>query len=149
MPTPTAGWIHRVENWAHADGLAGLYSRVLEHDRESVYGQLQRWNTDESQWLRRVSLVSLIHYTGKNAVFLPLNQVLPLIDNCLADERERVQKALGWVLREMGHVYTDEIRQYIVQNMAELSTVAFSRAIERRAPSAKAKLRQLRKGIRT
>ena len=107
--------------------MAGLYSRVLEHDRESVYGQLQRWNTDESQWLRRVSLVSLIHYTGKNAVFLPLNQVLPLIDNCLADE----------------------IRQYIVQNMAELSTVAFSRAIERRAPSAKAKLHQLRKGIRT
>ena len=82
-------------------------------------------------------------------MFLPLNQVLPLIDNCLADERERVQKALGWVLREMGHVYTDEIRQYIVQNMAELSTVAFSRAIERRAPSAKAELRQLRKGIRT
>jgi hypothetical protein len=34
----------------------------------------------------------------------------------------------------MGHVYPDEIRQFIVQNMADLSTVAFSRAIERRNP---------------
>ena len=52
------------------------------------------------------------------------------------------------MLREMGHVYPDEIRQFIVQNMADLSTVAFSRAIERRNPDLRAKLRQLRKEAR-
>ena len=60
----------------------------------------------------------------------------------------RVQKAVGYVLREVGHVYPDEIRQFIVQNMADLSTVAFSRAIERRNPDLRAKLRQLRKEAR-
>ena len=42
------------------------------------------------------------------------------------------------MLREMGHVYPDEIRQFIVQNMADLSIVAFSRAIERRLPDLRA-----------
>ena len=52
------------------------------------------------------------------------------------------------MLRDMGQVYPDEIRQFIVQNMADLSTVAFSRAIERRNPDLRAKLRQLRKEAR-
>ena len=138
-------WSARVENWAHADGLAVLYSRLLESDPEAVYGQIERWNADSDQWLRRVSLVSLIHYTGKNAVFLPLDKVLPLTDACLEDERYYVQKAVGWVLREMGHVYPDEIRQYLEQNMAALSSVAFSRAIERRDPAERRQLRGLRR----
>ena len=58
-----------------------------------------------------------------------------------------MQKAVGYVLREVGHVYPDEIRQFIVQNMADLS-LAFSRAIERRNPDLRAKLRQLRKEAR-
>ena len=138
-------WSNRVENWAHADGLGGLYSRILEHDPNPVYKQLKLWNTGPNEWLRRISLVSLIHYTGKNAVFLSPDQVLPLVDNCLLDERDYVQKALGWVLREMGHVYPDEIRAYIEKNNTDLSSIAFSRAIERRDVSEREKLRQLRK----
>ena len=61
-------------------------------------------------WLRRISIVSLIHYSGKNAVFLPLERALPLVAACLDDEREQVQKAVGWVLREPGNAYPNELR---------------------------------------
>jgi len=142
-------WSNRVENWAHADGLGGIYSRVLEQYPDPVYEQLQLWNTAPNQWLRRISLVSLIHYTGKNAVFLPPDQVLPLVDNCLSDDRHYVQKALGWVLREMGHVYPNEIRVYIEKSISMLSSIAFSRAIERRDASVREELRRLRKDKRS
>ena len=63
-------WIARVDNWCHSDGLSGTYSRLLEADPASVMPVLERWNKDEALWPRRVSIVSLIHYSGKNAVFL-------------------------------------------------------------------------------
>jgi len=142
------GWSDRVENWAHADSLGGLYSHILEAYPDEIYPQLQTWNRDENQWLRRISLVSLIHYTGKNAVFLPPEKVLPLVSNCLDDRRYYVQKAVGWVLREMGHVYPAEIRRYIEDNVAVLSPGAFNRAIERRPADERIELRRIRESAR-
>jgi 3-methyladenine DNA glycosylase AlkD len=141
-------WHERVDNWCHADGLSSLYSWILASDPAQVYPQLEVWNRSEDQWLRRISIVSLIHYSGKNAVFMPLDRVLPLVTRCLADEREYVQKAVGWVLRELGHAYPDEVRAYLEEHLATISAVAFTRAIERRSPGAKAELRALRAAAR-
>jgi 3-methyladenine DNA glycosylase AlkD len=96
-----------------------------------VYPQLEAWNREADQWLRRISLVSLIHYSGKNAVFMPLDRVLPLVTACLADEREYVQKAVGWVLREMGNAYPDEVGAYLEEHRAAISAAAFRRATAR------------------
>jgi hypothetical protein len=74
-------WSGRVDNWCHSDGLSAIYSRVLERCPKEVYPQIVSWNHSESEWLRRISLVSLIHYSGKK-LFCPEN-VLPLVSNCL------------------------------------------------------------------
>lgn len=133
-------WHARVDNWCHCDGLSSLYSWLLAGDPDAVYPQLKAWNRTDDQWLRRISLVSLIHYSGKNAVFVPLDRVLPLVTTCLPDEREHVQKAVGWVLREMGNAHPDEVRVYIEQHITTISVGALRRAIERRSPGEKAKL---------
>lgn len=138
------GWTPRIDNWCHSDGLSSLYSRILENDPKEVYPQLVEWNRAEGEWLRRISLVSLIHYTGRNAVFMPLKKVLPLVSNCLADERYYVQTAVGWVLREMGQVHQSEITKYLETNAGRLSTPAFSRAVERLSIKERARLRGLR-----
>jgi 3-methyladenine DNA glycosylase AlkD len=121
-------WPARVDNWCHCDGLASLYSWILASDPDLVYPQLEVWNRAEEQWLRRISLVSLIHYSGKNAAFVPLDRVLPLITTCLKDEREHVQKAVGWVLREMGHAHPKAVATYIEKHSATISPVALRRA---------------------
>jgi 3-methyladenine DNA glycosylase AlkD len=141
-------WSERVENWAHADSLGGLYSHILEAYANQVYPDIQAWNVAGSEWLRRLSLVSLIHYSGKNAVFLPPEKVLPLVSNCLDDRRYYVQKAVGWVLREMGHVYPAEVRSYIEANIGALSADAFARAVEGRDAGEREELRRLRKASR-
>jgi 3-methyladenine DNA glycosylase AlkD len=121
-------WTGRVDNWCHADGLSSLYSWILAGEPDRVYPQLKNWNRAEDQWLRRISLVSLIHYSGKNAVFLPPRRVLPLVTACLRDEREYVQNAVGWVLREMGHAHPEEIRAFIDEHGTALSPIALRRA---------------------
>jgi 3-methyladenine DNA glycosylase AlkD len=138
-------WHERVDNWCHCDGLSSLYSWILASEPAEVYPQLEAWNRTADQWLRRISLVSLIYYSGKNAVFMPLDRVLPLVTTCLADEREYVQNAVGWLLREVSNAYPDEVRTYLEEHIATISAVAFRRAIERRSPGEKAELRALRK----
>lgn len=138
-------WSDRVDNWCHSDGLSGVYSRVLERYPEDVYPQLQAWNAAEDEWLRRISIVSLVHYTGKNAAFLPPDKVLPLVSNCLGDPRHYVQTAVGWVLREMGQAYPGEIGHYLETHASAMSASAFSRAIERRSADDRARLRELRR----
>ena len=141
-------WSERVDNWCHSDGLSAIYSRILESYPREVYPQLISWNRSESEWLRRISLVSLIHYSGKNAVFLSPEKVLPLVSNCLDDHRYYVQTAVGWVLREMSLVYGKEIINYLGTHAEQISTPAFSRAVERLNNKEKIRLRDLRK-VRT
>jgi 3-methyladenine DNA glycosylase AlkD len=138
-------WHQRVDNWCHCDGLSSLYSWILASEPAEVYPQLEEWNRAADQWLRRISIVSLIHYSGKNAVFMPPDRVLPLVTTCLADEREYVQNAVGWVLREMGRAYPSEVRAYLEDHITAISPLAFRRAVERTSPDAKAELQALRR----
>jgi 3-methyladenine DNA glycosylase AlkD len=138
-------WSNRVDNCCHSDGLSEIYSRILEGNLAGTYPQIESWNLDENEWLRRISLVSLIHYSGKNAVFLPLNKVLPLVSNCIADQRYYIQTAVGWVLRETGHVYDNEITNFLETHSDKMGTQAFSRAIERLSPGERTRLRNMRK----
>ena len=138
-------WSGRVDNWCHSDGLSAIYSRVLERYPAKVYPQLMTWNNSESEWLRRISLVSLIHYSGRNAVFLPPKKVLPLVSNCLDDQRYYVQTAVGWVLREMGNVYNSEITKYLETHADRMSSPALSRAIEKWGSRERTRLQGMRK----
>lgn len=141
-------WSGHVENWAHSDSLSSIYSYLLAQNFDEVYGVLQQWNNAENQWLRRLSMVSLIHYSGKKAVFLPLDKVLPMLENCLDDERPYVQKAIGWVLREANYVYHAEISAFIEQHLADLRGIAFSAATERFSEAERGTFIEGRKAVR-
>lgn len=138
-------WAVNVDNWCHSDALASLYSQLLEAQFDEVYPQLQAWNADEPLWLRRLSITSLVHYTGKNAIFLPPERMLPLLERCVGDDRRYIQLALGWVLRELGRVHAREAEQFLQANAARMGAVAWARALEKTAPAAKARLAMRRK----
>ncbi len=93
-------------------------------------------------------MVSLIHYSGKKAVFLSLDKVLPMLENCLDDERPYVQKAIGWVLREANYVYHDEISAFIEQYLANMRGIAFGAATERFSKTERSALLERRKAMR-
>ena len=134
-------WINRVDNWCHADVLSWTYSRLLEANPTTVMPVLEQWNVDAALWPRRVSIVSLIHYSGKNAVFLTPDEVLPMVDRCVEDRRQPMQKAVGWVLREMWRAYPIEIQGYLEANAGRIAPSAFTRAIERMDVATRMELR--------
>ena len=138
-------WIARVDNWCHADSLSGVYSRLVEADPDTVLPVLRAWNKMEQVWYRRVSITSLIHNTGKNAAFLPPKIVMPMVRGCLEDHREPMQKALGWVLREMNRAYPEDVRSFLENSFTAIGAVAFSLAIERDAPDERRRMRDRRK----
>ncbi len=139
-------WADRLDNWCHCDALCGIYSHLLEQQFEDVYPMLVVWNGKDSLWHRRASLVSLVHYTGKNAVFLPPEKVLPLVFNCLGDSRHYIQTAVGWVLREMGHVYPSEIVRFVEKHVHGFSPTAFSRVIQGLPKDSVQRLKELHRG---
>jgi 3-methyladenine DNA glycosylase AlkD len=138
-------WSERIDNWCHSDALSGIYSRLLAARFGEVYPAVEAWNASPGLWLRRLSLTSLIHYSGKGAVFLPPQQMLPLVANCTADHRQHVEMAVGWVLREVGQVYPDEVGAFLQNHAADMSSRAFARAVERRTPLQRAALLAMRK----
>lgn len=138
-------WVDRIDNWAHSDDLSAIYSRLLEADFDEVYPTLQSWNTSEELWHKRISIVSLIHYTGENAVFLGPTEVLPLVQNCVADHRPYIQKATGWVLREMHRKFPEEIEEFLSLNLAQIGSVGLTRAIEKLSAEEKSRWRAQRK----
>lgn len=130
-----SGWIDRIDNWAHADDLARVYSRALEASRalegssDVVYAALVGWSTEPDQWRQRIAMVSLIHYTGKHANFMPPNDVLAVVANCVADDRAPVSKAVGWVLRETMKADKQAVLDFMATHEATMSAATRRRAL--------------------
>ena len=123
-------WVTRVENWAHSDEMSWVYSYVLEAYFDEVFEDLERWNQQDELWPKRISIVSLIHYTGKNSVFLPPKVVFPMVERCIDDHRYYMQKATGWVLREMLRAYPDEVEAFLTAHLSAIGSDALSRSVE-------------------
>ena len=123
-------WVKRVENWAHSDEMSWVYSYVLEAYFDEVYTDLLKWNKTNDLWPKRISIVSLIHYTGKKAVFLPPDIVFPMVERCIDDHRYYMQKATGWVLREMNRGYPKDVEAFLTKHLAVIGSDALSRSVE-------------------
>lgn len=136
-------WITRIDNWAHADDLARLYSWALADDRGGVYPQLEAWNAASGEWERRVSMVSLVHYSGKNSFFMPTELVFPLLENCLDDARPSVQKALGWVLREACDAHPTATVAFMIEHIDEIRASTLRRATSHLPTSEQQRLREV------
>ena len=90
---------------------------------------LECWNMDESLWPRRVSIVSLIHYSGKNAVFLPPDEVLPMVIAASKTAATMQSRRLGST-RDVAGVSRGN-RGYLKANADRIAPSAYTRAIER------------------
>ncbi len=112
-------WVSRVENWAHADWLASLISHVAANHPSDILPSLRQWSGSECTWRARVGLVAHIHYTGKNAVYLPLRTVLNAVEASVANRTLPVHRARCWVLREMHKMYPSEVAMYVQRRLSQ------------------------------
>ncbi len=126
-PTIFAGiknWIARVENWGHCDEFSYILSCLTELEPKKVLPYLQELNNSDNIWRIRTSIVSTVHYAGKNLVYLPPDVVFPLLENHISHWDKYVSKAVGWVLREMRRKYPAQVEEFVMANHDDLSAMA-------------------------
>ena len=74
----------------------------MDKSKEPIY----RLATSKNLWERRIAILSTFHFIKHNnySVTLKISKIL------LTDEQDLIQKAVGWMLREIGnrHMVTQE-----------------------------------------
>lgn len=138
-------WQKEVDNWGSCDGMAKIYTKILEVIPEEVLPQLEKWNKSTSLWDRRQSVVSLLYFSRTKKEVLPFNTIIKLIDSLLNDKEYYVQKGVGWALKELYQVYPKETLKYLEKNIINISSIAFSPATEKLRKKDKERLKKLRR----
>ncbi len=141
----TESWQEEVSDWSLCDALAKIYTKILETETKKVYARLKEWNKDASLWKRRQSLVSLLYYSRTKKIHLPYLKIITLVKPLLKDKEYYVQKGIGWCLREVYNVYPEQTYEFLKENIKDISSIAFTIAIEKMNEERKDELKRVRR----
>jgi len=120
-------WIDRVDDWGHADGLGGILSFFNEQFKQDVFPYLQSLNRQTDLWSIRVSIVALVHYSGKNAVYLATDEAFSLLEPHLERKEKYIANAVGWVLREYRRKHPNVTEEFVEVRKNRVSSIALRR----------------------
>ena len=142
-------WISKIENWAHGDMTASLYSQMLEEDFSKIYPELQKWASHKNPWKRRMAIISLFYYARCRKTYPPFKKAVALLIPQLEVDHYYVQKAVGWTLRELSQAYPKDTSRLMDKELYRISSIAFSASIEKLSKSRKDSLKMKRKNYRS
>lgn len=88
-----------LSNWANTDWFCIdiLQPLLRKHSKETL-NLLRKWNSSESLWKRRASVVAFTRKIGASGEFT--DEALELCDNLVGDDEDMVRKGVGWALKD-------------------------------------------------
>jgi 3-methyladenine DNA glycosylase AlkD len=115
-----------INNWDLVDSSAhkivGEY--LLERDR----GVLYKLAKSNSLWERRISIIATFAFIRKKEY----EDSLKITEILIEDKHDLIQKAVGWVLREIGKTVSEEIEEeFLKKHYKNMGRIALRYAIER------------------
>lgn len=129
----------RVDNWDLVDSSAEyiLGRRLLDSPRDELF----ELAAADSLWARRVALLSTFAFIKCGDA----TTTFALCERLLDDRRDLIQKAVGWMLREVGkRVDPALLTGFLDQHAPGMGRTALSYATEHLAPAARAAYRAAR-----
>lgn len=141
-------FLPKIDNWAHSDFLSSIIGRHMIHAESSIYKELYTLNDSENLWERRAALVPLLYHLKSKKSTLVVNHFFDSINPRILDEAYFVQKAVGWLLREFGEKFPNELLSYLYQNAYQMSSTAFASATEKISSTDKEQLKLIRKDFK-
>lgn len=124
-------FLPKIDNWAHSDFLSSIIGRNLVFDEIPIYNDLKILNKSTNLWERRASLVPLIYHLKSKKNSLKEIDFIALINPLITDKEYFVQKGVGWLLREFGQKFPNELLAFLFKNAHQISSIAFSSATEK------------------
>ncbi|MFE3446645.1 DNA alkylation repair protein [Nocardia sp. NPDC059180] len=129
----------RVNNWdlvdVSAERIVGPW--LLDKSRDL----LVELADSDSLWERRVALLSTFAFIKAGDA----STTFALAERLLADRHDLIQKALGWMLREVGkRIDRQQLTDFLDRHAAEMGRTALSYATEHLDPESRVRYRAMR-----
>lgn len=141
-------FLPKIDNWAHSDFLSSIIGRHMIHAEANIYKELFALNNAENLWERRAALVPLLYHLKSKKSNLTEKHFFDSINPRILDEAYYVQKAVGWLLREFGGKFPNELLSYLYQNAYQMSSIAFATATEKINTTDKEQFKLIRKDFK-
>ncbi len=123
--------IRYVNNWDLTDIVAPnvLGSYLFGKEEKVIKSVLLKYISNKNLWIKRIGVVACLKFAKSKNKDIPLY----IIDKVLYSNEELINKAVGWVLREIYKVYPKDIVDYLSKKNKEekLPKFVLSYAIEK------------------
>ena len=119
-------------NWATTDSICGLLIGPLLVEHQRLIPVMRTWATHRNMWVRRASAVALIPAVRRGLAHDVAYEVAEVLH---ADEQDLIQKAVGWMLRELAKQDPGRLERYLRAHGAAIPRTTLRYAIERFPPA--------------
>ncbi len=121
-------WVDGLTNWAETDGLClELLSPLLAKD-SALVKNLRDWTASSSRWRRRAAAVALVKAARAGQHH---EAAFEICDRMAEDRDDMVEKAVGWLLKEVSRTEPRVVAAYLLQNIERLSRTTVRYACEK------------------
>lgn len=130
----------RINNWDLVDlatpQIAGGYFVAAGMDDQACLEATEALFRSENLWERRMAILSTFALIRAGR-FMP---TLRRAEECLSDRRDLIQKASGWMLREVGKRDEETLIGFLQRHHRAMPRTMFRYAVERLAPQERARI---------
>lgn len=121
-----------VNNWDLVDSSASYIVGAYLVDRPDRLAVLERLARSELLWERRIAIISTLYFIVKRG---RADETLVIADILLHDPHDLIQKAVGWMLREVGkRIDRKLLADYLELHAATMPRTTLRYAIEHFPP---------------
>lgn len=100
-------------NWAETDWFCIRVAQpLLRKYPEGTLRLLGKWNSSESMWKRRASVVAFTRKIGESGKFT--EEALELCNNLIWNEEDLVRKGVGWALKDNMRGNKNRVLEYVM-----------------------------------
>lgn len=117
---------HKCNNWDLVDLSAGYLLGEEIHAGRRIE-QLKTLSTSPTLWHRRIAVVATLTSVRRGVLDLAIEQCTLHI----SDPEPLMQKAVGWVLREVGKKSEAALNAFLTKNISRISSITLSYATEK------------------
>ncbi len=127
--------ISRVNNWDLVDGSAEFIVGPYLADRSDKMTVLKKLAASPQLWERRIAMLSTFAYIKQGRA----DDALEIIELLLHDSHDLIQKAVGWMLREIGkRVDRQTLLAFLDQHAHDMPRTTLRYSIEHLPPEQRA-----------
>ena len=116
-----------VNNWDLVDltcyKLLGKFLYDFNLNRQLLY----EFAISKNMWKRRIAIVSTMYFVKKN----DFADTLKIAKILIGDKEGLLQKAVGWLLREVGKKDINILKNFMLENIKSLQNITFNYATEK------------------